>query len=171
MRNWSEAVVFTGVVLSIVIPGGLVLRRNEGLRNLLSGPPRVIGKGVQIEPLAGYRWNSHEATLIMALRSDCPYCQASMGLYGRISNLWKDQMLNAYPLVLFPDSAKAAEPEIRDIQRLTNVDYLKLGIRGTPTVLLVDSRGKVLEKWAGQLPPSEEQGLLSTVRRLSARLP
>ena len=48
--------------------------------------------------------------------------------------------------------------------RLTSMDYEKIGVVGTPTVLLVDSRGRVLRKWIGQLSPSEEAGLLATVR-------
>jgi thiol-disulfide isomerase/thioredoxin len=164
MRSGTEVVVFAGVVLSIMIPGGLLLRQNRELRSVLAGPPRPIIEGAYLPPLGGYGWDSHKATLVIALRSGCPYCEASMGFYGRIADEWKRQTLRAYPLVLYPDPAKGVRPEIRDMGRLTSMDYEKIGVVGTPTVLLVDSRGRVLRKWIGQLSPSEEAGLLATVR-------
>jgi len=170
MRNWSEVAVFAGVVLSVIVPGGLILRQNHQLRSLLAGKAKVLTEGVHLESPIGYRWDSHKATLVIALRSGCPYCEASMGFYGRILRLWAGQSLKAYPIALYPDAATEVGPEIHGIQRLTDLDYAKMGIASTPTVLLVDSRGMVLRKWAGQLPRSDEEKLIGTVRELSLRL-
>jgi thioredoxin-related protein len=89
-----------------------------------------------------------------------------MGFYGRIAALWTTLELLPYPLVIYPDGGKEVEPEVRDFQRVTNVDYLSLGIPGTPTVLLVDRQGKVLRKWPGALQSAQESDLLSAIRRL-----
>jgi thiol-disulfide isomerase/thioredoxin len=168
----SEAVTFTVVVVSVMVAGGLLLRQNQELRRLLSGPPKVIVEGQLIGPLGlgEYRWDSNRATLVIALRSGCPYCEASMGLYGRISELWKGHALEAYPLVLYPDSTKEVNAEIRDLRQLTNVDYVRMGVGSTPTLLLIDSQGRVLRKWTGQLTSQTEEGFLSTVRSRSAGL-
>jgi len=56
------------------------------------------------------------------------------------------------------------------MQKLTSIDYVKLGIRGTPTVLLVDSLGTVRKKWAGQLPATQEESLLVAIRQFPVRL-
>jgi hypothetical protein len=170
MRNRSEVAVFLAVVLSVMVLGALILRQNQQVRTLLVGRPRTIIEGARLQPLNGYEWGSHRATLIIALRSGCPFCQASAGFYGRIGDVWKGEKLKVYPLVLYPDAANEVEPEVRKFQKLVNMDYLKIGVLSTPTVLLVDSQGNVLRKWTGELPVSQEEDLLAAARGLSARL-
>ncbi len=156
--------VFLGVALPVMVSGALILRQNQEVKMLLAGSPRVITVGARLEPLNGYKWNSHGATLVLALRSGCPFCQASMGFYGRVKDDWRSGRLKAYPLVLYPDAAAEARPEIRNLWQLTSVDYAGVGILSTPTVLLVDSRGSVLRKWTGQLPASQEEIVLAAAR-------
>ncbi len=45
---------------------------------------------------------------------------------------------------------------IPSAQTISDVDFRTLGVRVTPTLLLVDFRGKVLRSWVGLLSPSEE---------------
>ena len=164
MFKWSEAAVFAGVVMVGLVGGGLILRQNHQLQLLVAGPPKFVVEGVRLEPIGGYRWDSHEGTLAIALKADCPYCEASMGLYRRIADLQRAQHLKVYPPILYPDGANMGRPEIMNIERLANIDYVKLGIRGTPTVLLVDSRGTVRRKWAGQLALAQEENVLTAAQ-------
>lgn len=151
----------------MVVPTGLILRQNPHLASLLAGPQRIAQVGSHLEPLPGYRWDRHGTTLVIALKSGCPYCEASMGFYGRIADLWRNGALNAYPLVLYSDPASDVRPEIRGMQRITRLGYSRIGIASTPTVLLVDSQGIVVKKWPGQLPLPEVERLLASLRSSS----
>ena len=45
-----------------------------------------------------------------------------------------------------------------------------IGVAGTPTLLLVDARGKVSDVWRGKLQPDEEEKVIATLRgNVSAR--
>jgi thiol-disulfide isomerase/thioredoxin len=161
MARKSEAIVFISVAMPCILGGFLILRQNQEIKQILAGQPKVINVGNQLGSLHGYNWNSHPATLVIALRAGCPFCRASMPLYGRIGDRWREGKLRAYPVVLFPDRAIEDRPELRGLQVLSAVDYLSIGILSTPTVLLVDSRGKVVHKWTGQLASPQEEVVLA----------
>lgn len=40
----------------------------------------------------------------------------------------------------------------------------KLGVQGTPTLLLLDDSGTVLQTWVGKLTPEREQAVLSALQ-------
>lgn len=170
MRRASENAVTAVVILVTAVTGWQILRQNQEFRRLLAGQPRVAREGARLLAPPGYAWRSHPATVVIALRSGCPYCKASMGLYGEIENLWIAQHWKIYPLVLFSDPARQVDGRIRLMQRLANMDYPALGIASTPTVLLVDSSGRVLRKWAGQLRSPDDEQMLDAIRGLSAQL-
>jgi hypothetical protein len=44
-----------------------------------------------------------------------------------------------------------------------------VGVRGTPTLLLVDRRGMVLRTWVGRLAPERESEVLAAVAATSQR--
>ena len=39
-----------------------------------------------------------------------------------------------------------------------------IGVVGTPTLLLVDARGKVSDVWRGKLQPNDEEGVIGALR-------
>ena len=39
-----------------------------------------------------------------------------------------------------------------------------IGVRGTPTLILVDDKGAVKESWVGKLPPDKESEVLKRLR-------
>lgn len=42
----------------------------------------------------------------------------------------------------------------------------QLGVNGTPTLLLVDDSGKVVESWSGRLTPSQEAVVVARLEKL-----
>jgi thioredoxin-related protein len=52
--------------------------------------------------------------------------------------------------------------EIADVVQASG---LALGVNGTPTLLLVDNAGKVLEQWNGKLPATEADKVLSRLKQ------
>jgi hypothetical protein len=47
--------------------------------------------------------------------------------------------------------------------RVVSTNLSAIGVSGTPTILLVDSRGKVQEEWKGLLTDQRKQQLLTRV--------
>ena len=143
---------------------------------LHSGPPRAsessnarIVVGELLPPVAKYDWHSHRQTLLLALRDGCHYCERSAPFYRRLAALESSGVFrNVHILAVFPDGAgivsKVLESEQLRVESVSSVDFHVLGVSGTPTAVLVDQAGKVLDVWRGELDASREQTPIDRLR-------
>lgn len=116
-----------------------------------------IRKGTKLQ-LFGVPWAEKHATLVMALSVDCHYCRESAGFYRQI--LKSNSASAFYPIAIFPTSIAVAGAYLRsesiDVSDVREADFGKLGIDGTPTLMLVDESGRIRSIWVGKLSPEEE---------------
>ena len=101
-----------------------------------------------------------QKTLALVLNTHCHFCDESSLFFRRLSNALAPRK-NVHLIALFPqpeDEArtylKQKQIQISDVQQhaLTSIPVV-----GTPTLLLLDSSGKVVQKWRGRLGPTEEE--------------
>ena len=52
-----------------------------------------------------------------------------------------------------------------DYQKVFGQSLGEIRVLGTPTVMLVDSGGRVLKSWVGLLSPSDEQSVIFAAER------
>jgi hypothetical protein len=94
----------------------------------------------------------------------CPYCEDSIEFYERLSALERSRAITAHVVAVFPESAvdirRALAGRLSAVQTLQRVDLRRLRVVATPTVMLVNSQGRVLNVWVGQLSPSGEAAVI-----------
>ena len=103
-------------------------------------------------------------TLIVALRSDCRYCQESMPFYRRLLNGDRRDMqivVAASPGDTGIINYLASEGVKPD--SIVLVEPYALPVSGTPTLLLVDSEGLVTHAWMGLLDADREAEVVTTI--------
>lgn len=124
------------------------------------GEPRIVKPQEQLS-LPGVDFTKGQRTLLLVLRSSCPFCEKSMPFYSRMmATKSKDsqvvvvggedeKILNNYLKVhdVAVDSIAVVTPESTPSQV-------------TPTAILVDRKGVVSNVWRGQLPPDKENEVL-----------
>ena len=124
--------------------------------------------GQTLEELPGYRWSSYRKTLVLAIRRGCPYCEASMPFYKQLSEQERSNMLRAHVLVVMPNDASSGGTFLRtddvEAQAIFGQRLGALRVPGTPTVLLLDSSGRVEREWIGQLTPREEKEVMNAAK-------
>lgn len=80
----------------------------------------------------------------------------------------KQGQLPAHLLAVFPDqqadASAALHGEQLDVEMLAGLSLADLKIAGTPTLLLVNPKGRVLRVWEGQLPTKDEQQVVNVIR-------
>lgn len=117
----------------------------------------------------GYRWEGSPKTLVLTVRAECEFCQASLPFYERLSSLGERKLLRACVLIVTPDDQKSGSAVSKfsslDCQRVLGQSLGEIRVLGTPTVMLVDSGGRVLKSWVGLLSPSDEQSVISPAER------
>jgi thiol-disulfide isomerase/thioredoxin len=152
----------TVIVVALAI--GFVL-----LRGKIAGPhiPRSVAVGDRLGQVPGVDWSRHRRTLVLALNTGCHFCQDSAPFYQRLAQALRPDSDAVEIVAVFPNDAEAVRQLIEDeglsFRSVSAVPLEKLGVAETPTLILVDSQGRVERTWLGLLTPREELEVLSAV--------
>jgi hypothetical protein len=124
--------------------------------------PASIQNGSAFPEIAGADYKQAPRTLILALKVECPYCARSVPFYNRLIEARQENagQFNIIAAFINKDEALVksyAEEKQLPVQTIAGVELDKLGIHTTPTLVLIDSTGKVLDSWRGQLKPDGER--------------
>jgi thiol-disulfide isomerase/thioredoxin len=121
--------------------------------------------GQTLAPLPGYSWSSYPKTLVIAIRKGCPYCDASMPFYRQLGEQEKSNVLRAHVLVVMPNDAASGSRFLSkddvEVQGIFGQELEALNVSGTPTLLLLDSSGRIEREWVGQLSPRAEKEVMN----------
>ncbi|HMG73756.1 MAG TPA: hypothetical protein VK582_09660 [Pyrinomonadaceae bacterium] len=128
-------------------------------------PASLVGARVS---LRGIDWAKNGQTLVMALKENCHFCADSAEFYRRLDNdgavRKKTRFIAALPGSL-PDSQVYLNLENVDVDEIRQTDLQLIGVRGTPTLLLVNNKGVITQTWVGKLSPERESEVISALRR------
>jgi thioredoxin family protein len=153
--------VIAAALLLIITVGRFALRQGSS-----KPPPNpAIAKGTQLH-LPGLNWSATQ-TLVLVLSAECKYCTASAPFYRSLVNQAAGPATTRIVAVL-PQSPNEAKQYLDQLNLTIDYTYQvspsSLGIRGTPTLILVDGSGVVIESWEGQLPPFAEREVVAYVK-------
>ena len=110
---------------------------------------RSIQAGTKIS-LPGIDWSKSNRTVLLALSTTCHFCTASAPFYQKL----EQQSPNDLRLVaVLPQSVEDGRAYLNKlgvaIQDVVQAPLASVGVSGTPTLLLVDREGSVIESWVG----------------------
>lgn len=150
------------VVIAIALAVGYALLRGNVVS---SAAPRGVVVGDYLPAVTGIDWGSHGRTLVLALNSSCHYCRESAPFYQKLAQArvtGADRDLDM--IALFQNDSLAVRTFNTQlglsIRSFSDVALEKLNIVATPTLLLVDRKGRVERAWVGVLTPRHELDVL-----------
>lgn len=138
-------------------------------RNWYSGPDRASVTGYRVnDQVRGINpdvYRGSERTLLLFVRSTCHFCTASMDLYRRVV----DAAGHSTRIVAVgPETQETLRKYFADnhvaISAAVNSSFTTALISATPTLLLVNGSGRILNIWVGQLPKPDEDRVMAAVR-------
>lgn len=116
--------------------------------------------------LPGVDWAGNRQTLLLVLAKGCHFCTESASFYKQIA-LAATQRGDFQVVALFPQDESEAREYLNQIEvpinEVKQISIGKIGVRGTPTLLLVDKTGVIKEAWLGRLQPDKEAEVLKEV--------
>jgi hypothetical protein len=166
MKRKIEVVANVIVIAFAVVVGSVFLKDR-----LSPAAPdsNVVKTGDKLAKLAGWDWGAHDQTLVLGLRKGCHFCEDSAPFYQRLIAQQHQGGSNSTIVAVFPDSADTAKEVLQSeglgVQALGGVPLETMKFSGTPTLLLVDRSGTVVNAWIGMLSPREE---LEVIRATTA---
>jgi hypothetical protein len=146
-----------------------VLIRNQLLPPKASWETIVSPLQGETITLGGVNWEQVPQTVVVVLSAHCHWCKASVPLYQRVSKLHKAAMpafqLIAVSAGTVDELTKFLIANSIEVDRVIPAEAARLGNQATPTVLLVDHRGKVVSSWQGAKRSSDESAFLEILRK------
>lgn len=125
-----------------------------------------IAKGTRIT-LPDLDWSQSPQTLLLVLSARCKYCTASAPFYRRVVSQGA-QAHSTRLVALLPQAPDEGREYLAGlkvkIDALQQTDLASVGAKGTPTLILVDANGLVIQSWEGLLPPDAEREVLAAVK-------
>lgn len=164
------------VANAVFIVAGLlllaVLVRNYAGAIGLRGPVTIREADILVQP-PRYDWGNANRTVVLALSSECQYCEASAPFYRRLAALDSSGESTAELLAVFPDVEEAARSAMQRnglaIEYRSGFSFAPWKISGTPTIAIVSSTGRVLQLWTGQLSSEREEVVMESIRSSAPR--
>lgn len=153
------------VVFAVVAIGVLVKNyfAPQGVKTSVA-----VTKGSAFPEIAGADYKQAPRTLILALNVDCRYCSRSVPFYNSLADARQENagkfnivaaFINKDPWLV----QSYAEAKQLSVQTIAGVDLEKLGVHMTPTIILVDSAGRVLDSWRGELQQDDEREVFDSL--------
>jgi len=106
--------------------------------------------------------------LVIATNAQCKQCIESTGFYNELGKLEKAEPNRIRVVVVFPNTAievrEYTDRTSLNLSTIPNVDFEKLKVKSTPTIVLVDKGGAIVDFWAGKLTPEIEGQVFRQVR-------
>ncbi len=158
IKTINLAIVFVAVLLAIVIV------RKYFLTTAPQALPSIaVGTEISIPDVD---WTATPRTLLIVLRNDCRFCTESAPFYRQLvaksSGFQNLRLIAVSPHSTnitrqYLDSLGVSINEIRESQ------LHAISVAATPTLILVDDRGKVKDSWVGFLDSNEEAVVFDSI--------
>jgi thiol-disulfide isomerase/thioredoxin len=109
----------------------------------------LVGSTVK---LPGVDFTRKDKTLVIAISSTCHFCQESQPFYRQLANM-QGNKANLVAVLPMPqrDAEDYVHSAISSSFRVVSASLDTMGVSSTPTLLLVDSQGRVERAWVGKL--------------------
>jgi hypothetical protein len=162
------AVIVVACLLAIVLVKNYLFTRgrvNEPANTRQSENQSVrtenqLGKGIHLSSL-DVDWKQSNQTLVLAISSTCHFCTDSAVFYQALVQSKK----NARVVAVLPQPVEEGRAYLEklgvSVDEIRQLPLDEIGVRGTPTLLLVDTSGVVKDFWVGKLSPEKETDVLS----------
>ena len=123
----------------------------------------LIGKQIDIPNI---NWSKNSQTLLIVLSTTCHFCTENVPFYQKLAQQFnKKEELKL--MAVFPQQQSVAKDYLSNnkiaINDIFQIVPSEIGVKGTPTILLLDNEGKVIQAWLGKIPASEEEKIIKEI--------
>ena len=158
-----EQLANVAIIVVAVLIGGVLVKRYLLPQAESPHAQARIQPGTQLS-VPGIEWGKNERTLLLILSTSCHFCTESSPFYQRLAQE-KAKKGGVDLVAVLPQSVGESQKYLNDLG--VSVDDIKqaglddMQVRGTPTLIMADRTGTVVESWVGKLPAEAEGEVLN----------
>jgi hypothetical protein len=151
------------IVVALLLGAVLVKKYMFPSEQATASPDLRIQRGTQLS-IPGVDWAQSNQTLLLVVSDTCHFCTDSADFYRR---LVQERSAKGGPrlIAVLPqdvDKGKAYVDKLGvAVDGVKQSSLSAIGVKATPTLILVDRAGKTINSWVGQLREDKEAEVLS----------
>lgn len=152
------------MIALVLVSIGVVVIKHYWHSERSSVPARDYGvpTGSKVS-LPDVDWEKNGQTLLLVLDTGCAYCTASAPFYQEIAretaNNRRVQLIAALPQQISNSKQYLSGLNV-PINEIRQSTLTALGVKGTPTLILINGKGEVMQSWPGKLSSDKEREVL-----------
>lgn len=158
----NVAIIVVAALLIVVVVKKYLLPTKPG------NPPTAseIALGTKLS-ITGVDWAGNGRTLVLALQKDCRFCTESALFYHRLVAQTAGRS-GVKTIAVFPANLEESKQYLKglkvEVAEVRESPFANLGVKGTPTLILVDGEGVVRATWGGKLSSEREAEVLKQLQ-------
>lgn len=158
-----ESYANIAIIVLILVVGAVLVKTY-----LLPGPRETPAENLRGKKvfLRDVDWGKNGQTLLLVLQKGCSFCSESAPFYQRLGR--EAEAGNTELIALLPHDVNTGRRYLDELgARIDDVRQFQgatLGITSTPTLVLVNDEGVVMDSWVGKLSAGEESAVLERLR-------
>lgn len=156
----NVAILVVAVLLGVVLVSRYLLPASS---RPAGGESTRIKPGTKLS-LPGVDWGKGDRTLLLVLSTSCRFCTDSAPFYRRLAQE-KAGNGGVSLLAVLPQSVGDSQKYLNDlgvaVDDIRQASLEDAQVRATPTLIIADRTGSVIESWVGKLPAEKEEEVLS----------
>jgi len=126
----------------------------------------TVTEGSQLH-VSGVDWSKDKLTVVLVLAATCRYSIASAPFYQRLIQEVRP-LDHVSVMAMMPKSTENPHEFLKglglEVDEIKQPAQKEIGVKGTPTLLLVNKDGLVLNIWVGKLSEAQESEVIEQVR-------
>ena len=172
MRNWYKKIEFASNIAIIVVAlllGGIFVIRYWSPYSANTQPLEVENvKGGTKLLLPNVDWNKNSKSVVLAISPACRYCTDSLPFYRKLA-AQKNDRDGFSVIVIAPQSVSETQEYLNkngikaDDVRQTALSAIN--VRATPTLIVLDNQGTVVNSWVGKLSLTKEAEVVESLHQ------
>ena len=168
--SWDKATNLAMVLACLAVVGDIAYRDlGPGHAAVAARRPPELKPGDAFPSIAGFQQESGKAALLLVVRSSCGFCNQSIPFYQHLVQEAREKHAGLQLVGVCLESSEACAEYFKTNK--VGVD-VTIGaptglpkIAGTPTIVMLDPKGRVKSVWVGALPPDGQQDVLKALFR------
>jgi hypothetical protein len=166
----NAATFVVAVLLSVVLVKTYLVPQPKLTPTVNAAAPELSpGKNMDAH-LLGVDWAKNHRTLVIVISTACHFCKDSLPFYRKLDT----PAAGVKMVAVLPQPVTEARQYLDNagvhVDDIRQIALSKIGVRATPTLLLVNDAGIVTDVWVGRLEPEKETQVLSAIERKIAGL-
>ena len=160
-----EQLANVAIIIVALLLGGVLVKRYLLPQAESPQAQARIQPGTKLS-VPGVEWGKNERTLLLVLSTSCHFCTESGPFYKRLMEARSDKK-KVRVVAVFPQTPEEGRQYLAKFgvvaDEIRTATPMSLGVRGTPTLILTDSKGAAVSTWIGKLPVTKEDEVLKIV--------